>query len=65
MTEPDRLAGADCEVFPDYETGKVVSRFTHDGEVVMEIHLDPETARDFAYNQTRASIAIEENERHR
>lgn len=58
--------GADLEIYPDFKTRKVVSRFTHPetGETLMEVHLDPETAREYALEQTRASIALEDHERH-
>lgn len=67
MSRPDedRVDGVNCEVFPDFATGKVVSRFLHPetGETLMEIHLAPETAREHALQQTRASIALEEHQR--
>lgn len=62
--EQDAISGASCEVYPDFETGRVVSRFIHPetGETVMELHLEPDVAREYAFNQTRASIAIEEHD---
>ena len=56
------ISGASCEVIPDFLTGKSISRFLHPetGETVMEIHLDPEVARDYAFQLTRSSIAIED-----
>lgn len=61
----DSITGAECEVFPDLTNGRVVSRFLHPetGEVLMELHLEPEVARDYAFNQTRASIALEEHQK--
>lgn len=63
--EQNAVNGASCEVFPDFETGRVVSRFTdpETGETVVELHLEPDVAREYALNQTRASIAIEEHRR--
>jgi hypothetical protein len=63
--DDDSVRGASCEVFPDYETGQVVSRFIHPetGETVMELHLAPDVAREYAFNQTRASIAIEDHQK--
>lgn len=63
--EEDSVYGAAAEVIADFDTGKVVTRFLHPetGGIVMELHLDPEIAREFAYNQTRASIAIEEHQK--
>lgn len=57
MNEDDTAA----EIFPDFDTGKVVSRFYHPDtqEIVMEIHVDPDVAREFAFNLTRASVALE------
>lgn len=61
--DEDRVDGVNCEVYPDFATGKVVSRFLHPetGEIITELHLDPETAREYALQSTRASIAIEEH----
>lgn len=61
----DAIEGASCEVYPDFETNRVVSRFIHPetGETVMELHLEPDVARDYAFNQTRASIALEEHQK--
>lgn len=65
MSDDDAITGASCEVYPDFETGRVVSRFIHPetGETVMELHLEPDMARDYAFNQTRASIALEEHQK--
>lgn len=67
MSEEDSIAGAAAEVLADFETGKVVTRFLHpeDGEMVMELHLDPEVSREYAFNLTRASFAIEDHQRNR
>lgn len=64
MSGNEEVSGATAEVFPDFSTGKSVSRFFHPetGEVVVELYLDPETARDYAFNLTRSSIAIEEHQ---
>ena len=65
MGEPSEqsIEGAAAEVIADFETKKVVTRFfdTEGGgmEQVMELHLDPEVAREYAFNLTRASLAIE------
>ena len=61
MTSRDH-AGCDAEVFPDPATGKVISRFFNPatGEMVVELHLDPAVSREFAFNLTRASLALEE-----
>lgn len=58
----NEIPGADAEVFPDLETGRVVARYTHPdtGEMIVEVHVAPDTARQLAFNLTRASIAIEE-----
>lgn len=58
----ESIAGAAAEVIADFATGKVVTLFLHpeDGETVMELHLDPEVAREYALNLTRASIAVED-----
>lgn len=59
----ESIAGAAAEVIADFATGKVVTYFLHpdDGSTVMELHLDPEVAREYAFNLTRASIAIEDD----
>lgn len=61
-SEDGSIEGAACEVFPDFQNNRVVSRFLHPqtGEVVMELHLEPDVARDYAFESTRASIALEE-----
>lgn len=65
MSDRD-IAGADAEVIADTSTGKVVTRYLYPeghpraGEMVVEIHIGPDTARELAFNLTRASIAIEE-----
>jgi hypothetical protein len=55
------VTGAAAEVIPDFEQGKVVTRFLHPdtGAVVMELVLDPETAREYAFAQTRASYDVD------
>ena len=60
--DEQNIHGAAAEVIADFETSKVVTRFLHPqtGEMVMELHLDPEVARDYAFNLTRASLAIED-----
>lgn len=62
MNDDENIHGAAAEVLADFETSKVVTRFLHPetGQMVMELHLDPDTARDYAFNLTRASIAIED-----
>lgn len=62
MSDDEILAGAAADIFPDHEAGKVVTRFLHPGtgEVVMELHLDAATARDYAFSLTRASYALED-----
>lgn len=61
--ELEEHSGAYAEVVPDFDTGKTISRFFHPdtGETLMELHLDPEVSRDYAFNLTRASIAVEEH----
>jgi hypothetical protein len=61
MTSNDHT-GCDAEVFPDPATGKVISRFFNPetGEMVVELHLAPEVSREYAFNLTRASLALEE-----
>ena len=58
----ENIHGAAAEVLADFETGQVVTRFLHPetGEMVMELHLEPDVARDYAFNLTRASIAVED-----
>lgn len=57
------VQGATAEVIPNFETGKVESKFYHpeQGELVVELDLAPEVAREYAFQLTRASIAIEEH----
>ena len=59
--DEENIHGAAAEVIADFETGKVITRFLHPatGEMVMELHLDPDVSRDYAYNLSRAAIAIE------
>lgn len=60
--DDEHLYGAAAEILADFDTGKVVARFLHPltGEMVMEVHLGPDVARDLAFTLTRASIAIED-----
>jgi hypothetical protein len=57
----DHINGASAEIFANPDTRKVVTRFyhPHTGATVLELHLDPEQAREYALNLTRASITIE------
>lgn len=69
VNEPSHaeVNGAAGEVLADYDTGRVVARFLNpeSGEMVVELHLHPEVAREFAANLTAASISVEEHqERH-
>lgn len=48
-----------ADVFP--ARGKVVVRFYSPGEEIIEVHLPPEVARDFAYKLTACSIDIPED----
>jgi hypothetical protein len=61
--EEENIEGAAAEVLADYENRKTVTRFLHPetGEMVMELHLDPEVAREYAFNLTRCSISVEEH----
>jgi hypothetical protein len=65
MNDDSSLEGAACEVFPDFEAGTVVSRFIHPvtGDVMLEVHLPPAVAREYALQSTRASIELEEHEK--
>lgn len=56
------IEGASAEIFPDLESGKVITRFydPETDEMVVELHLDPDMARDYAFTLTRASLAIED-----
>lgn len=58
----EEINGAVGEILADYENGKVVTRFHNpeNGEMAVELHLDPEAAREFAASLTAASIAVEE-----
>lgn len=58
----EELHGATGEVLADCENNKVVVRFLDPGteEMAVELHLDPEVAREFAASLTAASIAVEE-----
>lgn len=53
--------GANCEIFPDHEENKVVARFIDPAtlDVILELFLEPETAREMAFSLTRASIPLE------
>jgi hypothetical protein len=55
------VTGASAEIIPDFEQGKVVTRFLHPetGETVMELVLDPETTRDYAFTLTQASYEVD------
>lgn len=66
MSGEESITGAAAEVIADFGNGKVVTRFLHpeDGDMVMELHLDPDVAREYAFNLTRASIAVEEDQNH-
>ena len=66
MSSEESITGAAAEVLADFGTGKIITRFLHpdDGAMVMELHLDPEVAREYAFNLTRASIAIEDDRNH-
>lgn len=57
----DAFPGCSAEVVADFDSGKVMTRFLHPQteEMLVELYLDPETAREYALNLTRASIAIE------
>ena len=61
----DEINGADGAVYADRDNGKVVSRFydPETGEMVVELHLDPEVARNYAATLTAASIDVEEHQR--
>lgn len=65
MSGDESITGAAAEVIADLENVKVVTRFfdPDDNSMVMELHLDPEMAREYAFNLTRASIAVEEAHR--
>lgn len=65
VNEPSEVNGAAGEVLADYDTGRVVARFLNpeSGEMVVELHLDPEVAREFAANLTAASISVEEHQK--
>ena len=62
MSDEQNIYGAAAEVLADFETRKVVTRFLHPetGEMVMEVHLAPDVARDLAFTLTKASLAIED-----
>ncbi len=65
VNEPSKVNGAAGEVLADYDTGRVVARFLNpeSGEMVVELHLAPEVAREFAANLTSASISVEEHQK--
>lgn len=60
--EFETMEGVSAEVFADFATGKVISRFLdpQTGAMLVEAHLDPGMARDYAFNLTRASLALED-----
>lgn len=64
MSSEESITGASAEVIADFGADKVVTYFLHPvtGETIMELHLDPEVAREYAFNLTRASIAIEDHD---
>ena len=61
----DEISGSSGEVLADHASGRVVSRFydPETGEMVVELHLDPEVAREYAATLTAASISVEEYQR--
>lgn len=61
----EEINGANAAVYADYANDKVVSRFydPDTGEMVVELHLDPEVAREYAATLTAASIDVEEHQR--
>lgn len=61
MSSDNAFPGCAAEVIAVFEQGKVMTRFLHPetNEMLVELYLDPETAREYALNLTRASIAIE------
>lgn len=59
MDEMD-IEGVSAEIFADRETGRVVTVFGIAGERSFELHLEPEMAREYAFNLTRAALAIED-----
>lgn len=62
--EPE-VSGAAAEVIADFDEEVVIVRFTDPvtSDTVLEVHLGPDTARDLAFHLTRASIAVEEDDR--
>lgn len=58
------IHGADGEILADFENGKVVARFYNPetGLMAVELHVDPDVARNLALELTKASIAVEEHE---
>lgn len=61
----DEINNSDGEVVADYQTGRVIARFNdpETGSMVVELHLRPEIAREFALSLTAASISVEEHAR--
>lgn len=56
---------AAADVLADFSIGRVLVRFFEEegGPVVLEVQLEPDTARDLAFTLTKASIAVEEDQR--
>lgn len=61
--ESGSIEGAAADVIADFDTGKVITKFLDpkDMTTVMELHLDPSVAREYAFSLTRAALAIEDN----
>jgi hypothetical protein len=62
MAEDRSISGATADIVADFGNRKVVTNFLDpsDGSTVMELHLDPEVAREYAFNLTRAALALED-----
>lgn len=60
--EEKSIEGAAADVIADFETKKVITKFLDPADMttVMELHLDPEVAREYAFSLTRAALAIED-----
>src|SRR5690606_5251783 len=60
MAEDRSISGATADIVADFGNRKVVTNFLDpsDGSTVMELHLDPEVAREYAFNLTRAALAL-------
>lgn len=54
------IEAVSAEIFADHNTRRVVTIFAIDGERSFELHLHPEMAREYAFNLTRAALAIED-----